>query len=114
MIIVLYAVWILLPVTFFSLATYAKLEMLSGSIKKHNPQDLFHQAIFLSIAVALTILVDQYILVHAVDYLPSFIPLGFLQIILLPLVLLAGARQFGGSKQIMIEGPGKNKYRRKG
>jgi hypothetical protein len=99
----LYVIWFLAPTFFFVLALWAKLEQMSGSVKKHDPISLFRQGIFILICVILACLIDTYVLEGIVaSFSPQFIPLGFYQIMLLPVILILAARVVGPSEPILI------------
>jgi uncharacterized membrane protein len=99
----LYVIWFLCPTFFFVLALWAKLEQMSGSVKKHDPISLFRQGVFLLICVLIACLVDTYVLEGMVASLsPDFIPLGFYQIMLLPVILVIGAQVIGPSSTLLI------------
>ncbi|MCB0336040.1 MAG: hypothetical protein KDD62_07025 [Bdellovibrionales bacterium] len=100
---ILYGIWLLLPAFYFLLGLWCLLERYSKSPTKQNPEDFFKQGVFLAIAVAIAVALDQYVLGSLVaQYSPSFIPLGFYQILLLPLILIIGAKIFGGSEEVVL------------
>ena len=100
----LYIIWFGTPLLFFLLALYGRLEQLSGKIKTDNSSDLFKQGLFVLAAAGICLLVDQTVLAElSEDVLPSWLPPLFLQIVLFPAVLYAGALLLGPSKQIRIE-----------
>lgn len=103
----LYILWILVPLTYFLLALWSRLEQ-STQIKKGKKRskeasDLISQAYFVSGCSLATFLIDKYFIHQVEPFLPSFIPLGFVQIMLLPVVLYIGGMLVGGSKPIRIE-----------
>lgn len=98
-----YICWFLLPLTFFGLATYAKLEQLGGSVRRQNPKELFQQGFFVLGCVLVCCVIDRYLLKDLADsFMPDLIPLGFYQIILLPVILLIGAKLVGPTRDILI------------
>lgn len=116
--IAIYIIWAIIPLFFFSMALYAKLEQISNKAKKQNPADFMRQGVFVLVCVVICLVIDQQILEGLVTkYSPEFIPLGFYQILLLPLVLYLAAMAFGPSKDLRISNPStpssKNKRRRK-
>ena len=99
--ILLYLLWFLLPAFFFGIALWSKLEQFSNKHKRENAGDFFRQGIFVSVCVLLSVLIDQYALGGIVTSLsPDFIPLGFYQVLLLPLVLYLAAMLVGPSKAV--------------
>jgi len=96
----LYAVWFAIPAVFFLTALWAKLEQLSHSPKHHNPRDFMRQGFFVLLCVLLAVAADRYLL-PAIP-LPDWMPLAFVQVLLLPLILLITARLVGGTKPIQI------------
>lgn len=100
---ILYAVWILIPVFFFTLALWSKLEQASGKPKRDRPDDLVKQGFFISICVVVSIFLDQYALPPLYEMISvSFIPLGFFQVLLLPFVFVVLAQVIGPTKDIKI------------
>jgi len=99
----LYALWFAIPAFFFLTALWAKLEQLSRSPRRQNPGDFMRQGFFVLLCVLAAIGIDRYLLTALNDKLPAWLPLPFLQVLLLPLVLLIGARLIGSSKPIKIE-----------
>ncbi|MCB0311568.1 MAG: hypothetical protein KDD42_10045, partial [Bdellovibrionales bacterium] len=97
------------PAFFFAIGIWSALEKFSSSRKTRteNPKDFFRQGFFVLGCVAICILIDLTILEDIVSAVSSeWLPLGFYQMILLPIVLLVGARLIGPSKDITI--PKKN------
>jgi hypothetical protein len=100
---ILYGIWLLLPITYFGIALWSKLEEAGGSTKRENVGDLLRQGFFVLGCVGLAIAIDQYLLKDLVEmFSPTFIPLGLYQILLLPFILYIGAFIVGGSKDIRI------------
>ena len=100
---ILYAIWILIPLVFFTLALWSKLEGISGKQKKDNPADLIRQGLFVSGCVIVAILIDQYLLTSLYQsFSPEWIPFGFYEVLLLPLILFLAAQFIGPSKSIRI------------
>ena len=90
------------------MALWSYLEKVSNKAKRENPFDFVKQGAFVLVCVLLSIGVDQFFLegIHQSIFMPlagDWIPLEFLQIVLLPAVLLAAALLFGGSKPILIK-----------
>ena len=97
----LYLLWFLLPTFFFGIALWSKLEQLSNKHKRENAGDFFRQGIFVSVCVLLSMLIDQYVLEGiGTTWSPDFIPLGFYQVLLLPLALYLAAMLVGPSKAV--------------
>lgn len=99
----LYAIWFAIPVFFFLAALWSKLEQIGKSPRRQNPGDLLRQGTFMLGCVIVAILLDQYALPEVGDALPSWLPLGVVQVLLLPVVLLIAAKLVGGAKPIKIE-----------
>ena len=58
--------------------------------------------------------IDRYVLKSLVEsFSPDILPLGFYQAILLPILLLIGAKLVGGSKEIRIEKAPRSTYKKK-
>ena len=101
--ILLYVIWFLLPLFFFIIALWAKLEQLSDRPKRQNPGDFFRQGVFVLVCVLISVVIDQYLLAALVDFLSSdWLPLGFFQALLLPFVLYLAARIVGPSQDVLI------------
>ncbi len=99
----IYIVWYLIPVFFFVIALWSKLEHLSGKNKRDNPADFFKQGLFVTACVIAAILIDKFLLQPLVPKLAGdLLPLGFFQVLLLPVVLYLAARIVGPSKAIRI------------
>lgn len=103
---VLYFVWFLVPLFFFGVALWSKLETVGGKQRHERPGDNLKQAFFVLVCVLISIGIDQWALEDIATTL-SFgdllsLPLGFYQIMLLPVVMYAGALLVGGSKPIRI------------
>ena len=112
----LYVIWFLLPIFFFGIALWSKLERYGSNPPYENIGDYVRQGVFVLACVVLSVLIDQYILEDIVNLLsPTWIPLGLYQVLLLPIVLLVSAVILGPSKAISIKShykqpvkPGKN------
>jgi len=101
---VLYVIWFLIPLFFLTLALWSKLEQVGGKSKRENPGDFFRQGIFVLVCVLISVAINHFYLTGIVESLsPSFIPLGFYQIVLLPMVLYLAALFCGPSKDIKIQ-----------
>lgn len=100
----LYIIWFAVPVAFFGLALWSKLEqMSSGGSRGRDGGDLGRQGIFVLVAALLALAIDRYlVLPHAATVLPSWLPTGVVQIALFPLVLLVQARLIGPSQDIVL------------
>jgi hypothetical protein len=101
--IILYIIWILLPLMFFSLALWSKLEQISGKPKRDHVGDLVTQGFFVLICVIISFGIDYYFLpsLYAFIAIP-WIPLGFYQVLLLPVVLFIAGKITGPSMDIRI------------
>ena len=110
----LYILWFLVPLFFFTMALWAWLERMGNREKKENPGDLMRQGVFVLICVLISIFIDQFMLDGVMStFVGDWVPRGFLQVLLLPLVLLIGAITVGGSKEILIvKAPGLSGGRR--
>ncbi len=99
----LYLIWWLLPLFFFTMALWAKLEQMSNRNKQQNPGDFFRQGIFVTIGVLISMWLDSSVLPGLIPAIfPPSIPMGFFQVILLPVVLYLMALIIGPSKEILI------------
>jgi len=99
----LYVVWFLIPAAFFLLALWSKLEQIGKAGKHESTSDLIHQGFFVLVCVLIAVLIDRFLLEKAVTaYSPDLLPIGFYQTILLPLILVIGAKLVGSSKEIKI------------
>jgi len=100
----IYIIWFLIPLFFFTMALWSRLEQVGGKSKRENPGDFFRQGVFVLVCVLISIGIDQLLLEDIVSSVsPAFIPLGFYQIVLLPLVLYLAALISGPSKAIKIQ-----------
>lgn len=107
MLYLLYLLWLSLPLFFFGFALWGKLEAISNKDKHENSGDFFRQGVFVSLCVGLAVLIDKFALESFVEnYSPEFMPLGFWQVILLPAILVLGAKLIGPTKAIR---PGRRK-----
>jgi hypothetical protein len=101
---VLYILWFLPPVALLLIALWAKLEQFSRKEAREHSMDYVKNALFLVVCALVAIAIDTNILEDLVNiFSPDFIPLGFYQIMLLPAVLVIGAKIYGGSKGIRID-----------
>jgi len=99
----LYGVWFLFPLLFFIIALWSKLGALSDKHKGENSGDLLKQGVFVLACALLAVLVDQYLLQKLVDSVsPDWIPLGFYQALLLPIIFLIVGKLVGKSAEIRI------------
>ncbi|NLF25685.1 MAG: hypothetical protein GX589_08540 [Deltaproteobacteria bacterium] len=109
-----YTVWLLLPAGFFMVALWAKLEQLGKSPRRQNPGDFFRQGCFLLGCVIAAIIIDYFLLSQFENApITTWVPMGVIQFLLLPLVLLIASRLVGGSRQIGIENPALKRNKRK-
>ena len=98
-----YIIWCAIPIFFFGLALWGKLEVMSGQVKKDNPADLLRQGGFVALCVAAAIAIDQYLLPQLyTSFSPTWIPYGFYQLVLLPFLLYLGSVVIGPSTDIRI------------
>ena len=101
--IALYIIWFLLPVFFFGVGLWGKLESFGNKYRRENSGDFFRQGTFVLICCIVALVIDQFILESLVETLsPEFIPLGFYRTLLLPVILLVAALIIGPSKDIKI------------
>lgn len=85
------------------MALWIKLERVSGKTKTENPKDLFNQGLFTLGAVFAAVFIDKFFLASIVETIGlDLFPLGFYQVLLLPLILLVAAKLVGPSKGIFI------------
>lgn len=115
----IYTIWFLIPTIFFTIALWSKLEQLSGRERRENVKDYVSQGAFVLLCVLVSVIIDQYVLEDIAYFIASFLPfdapVGFFQVMLLPVVLYAGAFIIGPSKAILIPRPDyKKKPPRKG
>lgn len=114
--IALWIIWILVPVTYLLMAVWAKLEQIGKKSRKHPREagELFRQAVFTSACVAIAFFIDIFMLEQAIEpLLPSFLPIGIVKILLLPIILYLAALMVGGKKQVRIESA-KRPYKKDG
>jgi len=114
----LYIIWLLVPLIFFLLALWSKLEQGTKASKgkkvNKEPGDLFRQAIFVSGCSVITFLVDYLLTEKIAEILPAMVPIAFFQLMLLPIILYLGAITVGGSKPIRIKkAPRPSQHKRK-
>lgn len=103
MITFLYILWFLVPLFLFILSAWNKLEQIGNKNDKGQPGFLFKQGLFTLICAFVSLLVDQHLLENLHNTIGiEWVPLGFLQIILFPIVLYIGALLLGPSKTIKI------------
>ena len=101
--IILYILWCLIPLFFFVMALWAKLEQVSNRSQAQNPGDFFRNGVFVAIAVAVAILIDQFLLQSLVNFIsPSWLPIGLCRVALLPIILYAMALISGPTADIQI------------
>jgi hypothetical protein len=101
--IILYGVWIALPLFFFTLILWAKLERWGGSSRREDTGDLLRQGIFTTICVIIAFFIDQKYLVSIIAAVHlDGLPIWFFRIMLLPVVLFIAAKIIGPSKAIRI------------
>lgn len=101
---IFYCLWILPPLLLFGMGIWAKLEKFSGSPKKQDPLDFLKQGMFVLFCVGIAILLDRYFIVPKVEgYLPTWIPIEFVQLMILPTILWLAAISIGGSKANLIK-----------
>lgn len=99
----LYSIWIFLAVILFLFALWAKLESISKKTPRSDINDLWKSGFFVSLCVGIAIVIDYFFLDSIYEAIfPEFIPQVFLQIMLLPLVLLIAGKLTGGKEKIRI------------
>jgi len=101
----LYMVWFAIPGFFLLTALWAFLEHTTNRKgPKQNPADNFKQFLFVALCVGIAVLIDQTVLPDLVKNMaPDWIPLGFFEVLLLPFVLLLGAKIIGPTKEVKRE-----------
>ena len=101
--IILYACWFIIPVCYLVIVLWSKLESISKNQSREDMGDILRQLLFVALCVGLCIILDQFFLEGWVDaYSPDWIPLGFYQSILLPVMFLIVGRIAGNSAEIRI------------
>ena len=106
---VFYTIWGLIPLIYFLLVLFSRLEQSShvskGKKRSREASDLFRQALFVTACALVTFLIDYFFVDQGMleDLLPEFVPLGFIKLILFPIVLMVLGKLVGGSKPIRIE-----------
>ena len=112
----LYILWFLIPIFFFVMALWAKLEQLGNKKgKKQNPGDFFKQGIFVLGCAIVSVLLDKFVLPKLVETIsPDWLPMGFYQAVLLPVVMVLGAKIVGGSEEIRINPSNQSKSNKRG
>lgn len=84
-----------------------------GKQASKEPADLLRQAFFVSGCSLVTFLIDYLFSESVSELLPSFIPIEFVQLMILPVVLYIAALTVGGSKPIRIKkAPRPSQYKR--
>ena len=100
---VVYAIWILIPCIYLFLGVWGKVEQLTKSSIKQNPNDFFRQGAFVTICVAIAFAVDKHLLQDFIDItLQGFLPLELAQVLLLPLIFVIAASIWGPTKKQRI------------
>jgi hypothetical protein len=101
---VLYAVWFLLPAGFLLMALWSLLERMAGKTQLQDNASLFKQSVFVLACVLVSIALDHYALEWvSKSVFQEVLPLGFFRVIVLPIVLLIGAKLIGPSADIRIQ-----------
>ena len=103
----LYIIWILVPLAFYLLALWSRLEQ-STQIKKGKKRskeagDLLKQAYFVTGCSVATFLLDAYMIPKIESMIPPSIPIEFVKLILYPIVLLVAGILVGGSDPVRIQ-----------
>lgn len=111
---VLYILWALIPLFFFLLALWSKLEQIGGKKRQEHPEDFLKQGLFVLFCVFIAMGIDYSILAPFHEaVMPSIVPLALLQVLLLPFVLLVVAKIMGPTKDILIsKAPSSERKRR--
>ena len=100
---ILYILWFMLPLFFFGLALWSKLEKVGGKKQQDHPSDFIRQGVFVLFCVLIAVGIGQCFLKSFVDFLAiPGLPFGFLQWMLLRLVLWLLAQLIGPTKDIQI------------
>ena len=103
---VLYVIWFLFPVFFLLMALWSKLEQVGGKKRQEHPEDFLRQGVFVLCCVLVAVGINEYVLPRVVAaYSPEAVPLQFYQVVLLPLVLLIGAKIMGPTSDLKISKP---------
>ena len=113
MITALYIIWFTIPICFFLMAAWSQLEQVNESNRKHDAKDLYKQGLFVLGCAFAALALNEMLLEPVVGpTLPKLVPLGVLQVLLLPAVLTIGAHLIGGSKPVRIERSSRSKRTR--
>ncbi len=104
----LYILWIFIPLAYYLMALWSKLEQSTqrkrGKNVQHEAADLFKTANHLAIVCFITFLVDRYATETLIKpNLPDLVPLPLVQILLLPAVMYVVALIKGKSEPIRIK-----------
>lgn len=110
--IIFYVIWIIIPLFFFTVALWAKLEQMSKSRKKQNPGDFIRQGVFLSVCTILAIAINHYVIVPQKESF-ELIPMGLVQTLLYPLILIIGAKVIGGTDPLRVKRGGRARPRKR-
>lgn len=104
--IILYTLWALAPLTLLGFAVWEKLEQWSSKRKEHEraAKEFLQNAFFVFCCVLVALIFDVYLfeMVFA-PILPDFVPVNAVRLLLLPIILIIGAKVIGGTKPIRIE-----------
>jgi hypothetical protein len=100
----LYAIWFLVPAFFLVLALWSKMEHLASRGERgRDAADLARQGVFVLVAACLCLAIDTYVfLPHVEPILPTWLPIGVLEVAIFPLILVLQALIVGPSKNIAI------------
>ena len=103
---ILYSIWFLIPLIFYLLALWGRLEQMSSGQPHHHVIDLLHQGHFTLAVAVVSVAVDRFLLpkIVAIPALDFVSPL-FLQIVTFPAIALILASAFGPSGEIRVGRP---------
>lgn len=113
----LHILWYAIPGIFFLVGLYSFLEKVSGDPRKQDPAIFFKQGFFVLLIVLLCVWLDKKYTVSTIaPLLPSGVPILLPRALLLPVLLVIGAKLVGGTKPPSLKDAkiGKKKSYKKG
>lgn len=100
---ILYSLWIGIPLIFLLLLVWNKLEEMSGKKRSFHYHDMMSQLIFLCVCGAVSWLIDTYLLMPKIEIVTEFgLPKGLVRIGVYFLVLIAIGTIYGPSKTLRV------------
>jgi hypothetical protein len=100
----IYGLWLLIPVTYFLIILWSKLENIGKKKKQKEIADFFNQLYFVIVTVGVSFLLDIYIVdnIAAMDIFSAF-PRNMLRFFVLPCTFMVLSKIIGPSKDIRIK-----------